>query len=172
MACARLLTLGQITEVPSRFKILELYACVVIHSSVHCSDSEELFLGNLGRVKVITGFPDGSALKNPPAMQELQETQVQVPSLGGEDPLDEEIAAHSSILARRIPWTEEPGRLWSKASQRAGHNQSDLTHIHTKSLLEDKMTLMLNQLFYICDLGYNNVNCVWNSYEGNVVCQL
>ena len=43
-------------------------------------------------------------VKNPPAMQE---TQVQ--SLGQEDPLEEEMATHSSILARKIPWTEEPG---------------------------------------------------------------
>ena len=50
------------------------------------------------------GFPSGSALKNLPA---VQETQVQ--SLGQEDPLEEEMATHSSILARKIPWTEEPG---------------------------------------------------------------
>ena len=41
-------------------------------------------------------------------MQETQETQVQ--SLGQEDPLEQEMATHSSILAWRIPWTEEPGR--------------------------------------------------------------
>ena len=46
-------------------------------------------------------------VKNPPAMQETQETQVR--SLGGEDPLEKEMATHSSILAWRIPWTEEPG---------------------------------------------------------------
>ena len=45
-------------------------------------------------------------VKNVPAMQE---TQVQ--SLGGEDPLEKEIATHSSILAGKIPWTEKPGRL-------------------------------------------------------------
>ena len=45
-------------------------------------------------------------VKNPPAMQE---TQVQ--SLGWDDPLEEEMATHSNILAWRIPWTEEPGRL-------------------------------------------------------------
>ena len=47
-------------------------------------------------------------VKNPPA---TQETQVQ--SLGREDPLEKEIATHSSILAWRIPWTEEPGGLQS-----------------------------------------------------------
>ena len=54
------------------------------------------------------GFPDGSAVKNPPVMQKLHETQV--PSLDQEDPLEEGVAIHSSILAWRIPWREEPGR--------------------------------------------------------------
>ena len=62
----------------------------------------------------------GSAVKNPPAMQELQETRVR--SLGREDPLEEEIATHSSILAWEIPWTEEPGGLQFMGSQRVGHN--------------------------------------------------
>ena len=57
----------------------------------------------------------GSAVKNPPAMQELQETRVR--SLGREDPLEEEIATHSSILAWEIPWTEEPGGLQFMKSQ-------------------------------------------------------
>ena len=54
-------------------------------------------------------------VKNPPTMQE---TWVQ--SLGQEDPLEEEMATHSSILAWRIPWTEEPGRLESMGLQRIG----------------------------------------------------
>ena len=54
-------------------------------------------------------------IKKPPAMQEPQETRVQF--LGGEDPLEEGMAAHSSILAQRIPWTEEPGGLQSMGSQ-------------------------------------------------------
>ena len=105
--CAAHLTLGHIAEVPSRFKVLWLYACVVIPQFIAQSPRISS-LGNLGRVKVVTGFPDGSAVKNTPAMQELQ---VQVRSLGGEDPLDEEMATLSSILVRRIPWTEEPGGL-------------------------------------------------------------
>ena len=48
-------------------------------------------------------------VKNPPAMQETQE--MQFPSLGQEDPLEEEMATHSSILARKIPGTEEPYHL-------------------------------------------------------------
>ena len=50
-------------------------------------------------------------VKNPPAMQKTQETWVQ--SLGWEDPLEDEMETHSSILAWKIPWTEEPGRLYS-----------------------------------------------------------
>ena len=46
-------------------------------------------------------------VKNPPAVQETQENRV--PSLGWEDPLEEEMATHSSILAWRLPWTEKPG---------------------------------------------------------------
>ena len=50
----------------------------------------------------------------------MQETWVQ--SLGQEDPLEEEMATHSSILAREIPWTEEPGRLQSMGLQRVLHD--------------------------------------------------
>ena len=49
----------------------------------------------------------------------MWETQVQ--SLGGEDPLEKEMATHSSILAWKIPWTEDPGRQ-SMGSQRVGHD--------------------------------------------------
>ena len=56
-------------------------------------------------------------VKNLPAMQG---TWVQ--SLGQEDPLEKGMAAHSSILAWRIPWTEEPGGLQSMGLQRVGHN--------------------------------------------------
>ena len=50
----------------------------------------------------------------------MQETQVR--SLGREDPQEKEMATHSSTLAWKIPWTEEPGRLQSMGSQRVGHN--------------------------------------------------
>ena len=50
----------------------------------------------------------------------MQETQVR--SLGWEDPLEEEMATHSSILAWEIPWTEEPGRLQPMGSQRVEHD--------------------------------------------------
>ena len=47
---------------------------------------------------------------------------MQVGSLGREDPLEEDMATHSSILAWRIPWTEEPGGLQSTGAQRVGHD--------------------------------------------------
>ena len=56
-------------------------------------------------------------VKNLPAMQEIQ-----VQSLGQEDPLEEEMTTHSSILAWRIPWTEEPGGLQSMGLQRVGYD--------------------------------------------------
>ena len=59
-------------------------------------------------------------VKDPPAMQEMQEVRVQ--SLGWEDPLEKGMATHSSILAWRIPWTEEPGRLQSMGSQSVRHD--------------------------------------------------
>ena len=69
-------------------------------------------------------------VKNPPA-----KTQVQ--SLGQEDTLEEEMATHSSILAREIPWTEEPGRLQSMGSQRVGHDR--VTKEGEKAIKEEKI---------------------------------
>ena len=56
-------------------------------------------------------------IKNLPAMQ-----GTWVLSLGQKDPLEEKIATHSSILAWKIPWTEEPGELYSMRPQRVGHD--------------------------------------------------
>ena len=55
------------------------------------------------------GFPGGSVVRNLPAVQETQETWVR--SLGQEDPVEEAMTTLSSILAGKISWTEEPGRL-------------------------------------------------------------
>ena len=59
-------------------------------------------------------------VKNPPAMQEMLETQIR--PLNQEDPLAEGMAPHSSILAWKIPWTEEPGGLWFIGSQIVRYN--------------------------------------------------
>ena len=62
-------------------------------------------------------FPVAQTVKNLPAMQETQ-----VRSLGWEDPLEKEMTICSSIIAWRIPWTEDPGRLQSMGSQRVGQD--------------------------------------------------
>ena len=76
-------------------------------------------------------------VKNPPAMQDMLETQIG--PLNQEDPLAEGMAPHSSILAWRIPWTEEPGGLQSE-----GFEESDTTeateHTHTHTHTYNKET--------------------------------
>ena len=59
-------------------------------------------------------------VKNPPAVQETQ-----AGSLGGEDPLEKEMATHSSILTWKIPWTEEPGELQAMGWQKSRTRLSD-----------------------------------------------
>ena len=63
------------------------------------------------------GFPGGSLVKNRPAKQETW-----VLSLGQEDPLEKEMASHSSIVAWEIPWTDRPDMLYSMGLQRVGHD--------------------------------------------------
>ena len=75
-------------------------------------DSSHHLISNL-----LMGLPVAQTVKNLPPAQETQ-----VGSLGREDPLEKEIASHSSILAWRIPWLEEPGGLQSMGSQRVRHN--------------------------------------------------
>ena len=67
-------------------------------------------------------------VKNVPANAEMQ-----VQSLSGEDPLEKGVATHSSVPAWETPWTEEPGRLQSMGSQRAGHSlATEHTCAHTE----------------------------------------
>ena len=91
------------------------------------------------------GFPSGSAVKNLPAMQELQE--IQVWSLGQEDPLEEGMATHSSILAWRIPWTEKPGSLQPKGSQKVGHDWSDM-HMYKYGTISNTYFKIKNSMRY------------------------
>ena len=67
--------------------------------------------------KVITQIVLVQMVRSPPTMQE---TRIQ--SLGWEEPLEEEMTTHSSILAWKIPWMEEPGRLQSMGLQKVGHD--------------------------------------------------
>ena len=94
------------------------------------------------------------SVKNLPVMQEAQ-----VRSLSQEDPLEKEMAAHSSILAWKIPWTEEPGRLQSMGSQRVGHDWA------TKQNCSHKMHSVCSETtqthfshHWIQSRGYNNEN--------------
>ena len=96
------------------------------------------------------GFPGGSVVKRRPAMQETW-----VRSLGREDPLGKEMATHSSTLAWKIPWTEEPGRLQSMGSQRLG--QDWVTELNWSYSSEDwksriKVTtrLVSGKTFLVC----------------------
>ena len=74
----------------------------------------------LHKLLVVEGFP-GGANGNPPAKAGGERDSGLIPGFG-KIPLEEEMAAHSSILAWRIPWTEEPGGVQSIGSQRVGHN--------------------------------------------------
>ena len=76
-----------------------------------------MFAVPFGSHRVCRGFPGGSAVKNTPARREAQ---VLSPRL--EDPLQGGMATNCSILAGRIPWTEDPGGLQSMGSQKVRHN--------------------------------------------------
>ena len=78
-------------------------------------------------------------VKNLPAMWETW-----VPSLGQEDPLEKEMATHSSICAWRIPWTEEPGGPQSMGSQRVRYDW--VTNTHTHRIESDDLLLFLSHL--------------------------
>ena len=82
-------------------------------------------------------------VKSPPAMQEMQGMPLQ--SLGQEVPLEEGLAAHSSILARRIPRTEEPGRLQSIGSQSQTQMKQPSTHTHTHTHIHTPTSWSLQQ---------------------------
>ena len=82
----------------------------------------------------------------------MQEVGVQ--SLSQNDPLEKEMANHSSILACEISWTEDPGKLQSKGLQRAGHDvatkQNQQTRIYHSSLLLDVSSLQTDSCVSKC----------------------
>ena len=91
---------------------------------VTCNSSDQILLAHWFTMFKVSFV--AQMVKNLPA---VQETWVQ--SLGQEESLEEEMATHSSILAWRIPRTEEPGRLQSMVSQRVGHDSANNTyHVH------------------------------------------
>ena len=88
--------------------------------------------------------------KNNLPIQEMQDTWVR--SLGREDPLEKEMAAHSSIPAWRILWTEKPGRLQSSGLQRAGQNGGTDTFTFFILIRDGSVTLANCPPFYACCL--------------------
>ena len=107
------------------FLWVALTACLCLSLSPFTEDAHSWFAA---RSHFLRGFPGGSVVKNLLLMQETQKTWVR--SRGGEDPLEEGMATCSSILAWKISWTEEPGRLHFMGSQRVGHNWVT-EHVHT-----------------------------------------
>ena len=81
----------------------------------------------------------------------VQETRVR--SLGWEDPLEEEIATHSSTLAWKIPWTEEPRRLQSMGSQRVGHDRAASVSVLSYLLLTRTDELVSRLPLYLCPVA-------------------
>ena len=79
----------------------------------------------------------------------MRETQVQ--SLGQEDPLEKEMAAHSSILSWRIPWTEEPGGLESMESQKVRHDwvTNTFTFFQTIALVSKSLGTLKSPCYYL-----------------------
>ena len=85
----------------------------------------------------------------------MQETGVQ--SLGGENPLEKEIAAHSSILAWEIPWTEEPGGLVFMGLQRVGHDlttkQQQQQYILLYTSITRKYRAVITKVVHLLEAG-------------------
>ena len=94
-----------------------LFICTTIHAN---SETDPVLYFRVGHTQIGWGFPSGLVVKNLPAVQETQETQVQ--SLGQENPLEEGVATHSSFLPWRVSRAEEPGGLQSVGSQRVRHD--------------------------------------------------
>ena len=96
------------------------------------------------------GFPSGSAVKNLPAMQEMQFW-----SLSWKDPREKYMATHPSILAWRIPWTEEPGGLQFIKSQRVRHDWSNIAGMHTWTRLWELLGHLCDSCLTSICLGIN-----------------
>ena len=128
-------------------KFLHFVLCPWICSSV----SWFIVCGNLNRICILLFRKRASlvaqTVKHLPAMWE---TWVQ--SLGQEDLLEKEMATHFSTLAWKIPWMEEPGRLQSMGSQRAGHNWATSLCVWCKNCINLNYVEMVHsafQVFYI-----------------------
>ena len=111
-----------------------------------------------GGVYWVLIMPSDSAVENLFATQELQ--KMPVPFLGQEDPLQEGITTHSSILAWWIPWTEEPGKLQSIGLQRVRYDWSNSTHTHTLCVC----VMCNNSKLLTCIKSFNTRATPWFGY--------
>jgi len=112
---------------------------------------------------ILLGFHNGSVVKNLPAIQETQ--WMWISSLSQEHPLEEKTATLSSILAWKIPWTEEPGGLQSTGLWGVWHDLATGTHIHILSFIYVNKYIDTN--IYILPSKYNPL-CPWNSPGKNI----
>ena len=110
------------TDNSAAVNILALIFWGIMYAFLLDTHSDGKFLGHRGWASLVA-----QSVKNPPAMQEIQETWVQ--SLGQEDFLEKEMATHSSILAWKIPWTEESGGPQSMGSQESEQTEG-LNHLN------------------------------------------
>ena len=101
-----------------------------------------------------------SALKTVKCLPTVRETWV--PSLGQEDPLETEMANHSSTLAWKIPWTEEPGGLQSMGSQRVGHDWATSLSLYCQTSLSFCVDIFSIKDLYHLD-GFSHTSCAWIS---------
>ena len=136
------------------------------HTMFHCEISitnerrpfkmKSTTLGNGGKgsslFTPILEFPITQMVKNLPAMQETW-----VRSLGQEDPLEKGKATHSSILAWRIPWTEEPGGLQSVGSQRFRHDWTTNTAILLITTTKTRARFLTVSKMYISQTCFSSV---------------
>ena len=97
--------------------VLYIFQILVLCQMYDLQKASSRLVGHPPREKQETSSLVAQTVKRLSAMQETR-----VRSLGWKDPLEKEMAAHSSILAWEIPWTAEPGRLLSMGSQRVGHD--------------------------------------------------
>ena len=98
------------------------------------------------------GFPGGASGKQS-TCQCRRCKRHRFSSLHWKDPLEEDMATQSSILAWRIPWSEEPGGLWSVGSQRVGHDWSNLARMHTYILRMPPASHRKKNLFPVDIIG-------------------
>ena len=102
------------------------------------------------RYSQLTGFPGGTSGKEPTC--QCRRHKGHGWSLGQEDPLEEGMASHSSILPWRIPWTEEPGMLQSMGLQRAGHGwATELKHIYASLVAQ-----LIKNLYAMLETQFNS----------------